>query len=134
MLREACLVLRREIIQIGNIDVFLESVTIASACNKVMRKRFLKTNTIRLNPSDGYPGNVNYSNKAITWLEYREQTDGCTIRQGRNGHDYGPPELPRLSVDGLCAETRNVYEFFRCLYHGHTCLPFRDVTNLEATH
>ena len=43
VLREACCVLRREFIQIGNIDVFLKSVTIASACNKVMRKRFAKT-------------------------------------------------------------------------------------------
>jgi len=42
VLREACRVLRREFIQIANIDVFLESVTIASACNKVIPKRFLK--------------------------------------------------------------------------------------------
>jgi len=34
VLREACRVLRREFIQIGNIDVFLESVTIASACKR----------------------------------------------------------------------------------------------------
>ena len=38
MLREACQILRREYLQIGNIDVFLESITIASACNKVLRK------------------------------------------------------------------------------------------------
>ena len=41
---EACRMLRREFIQIGNIDVFLESVTIPLACNKLMRKRFLKPN------------------------------------------------------------------------------------------
>jgi hypothetical protein len=49
-LREACRVLSREFIQIGTIDVFLESVTIASAYNKRMRKRFLKPNTIGLIP------------------------------------------------------------------------------------
>jgi len=80
VLREACCVLRREFLHIGNIDVFLESVTIASACIKVLRKRFLKPNTIGLIPSGGYTGNVNYSNKAIMWLVYQEQTDGCTIR------------------------------------------------------
>ena len=106
VLREACCVLRREFLHIGNIDVFHEFV-IASACNKVLRKRFLKPNTIGLFPSDGYTGNVHYSNKAIKWLVYREQTDGCTIRHARNGREYRPPELPRLIVDGFCAETLN---------------------------
>jgi len=69
-----------EFIHIGNIDVFLEFVTIASACNKLLRKRFLKHNTIRLIPSGGFTGNMNYSNKALMWLVYREQTDGFTIR------------------------------------------------------
>ena len=116
--------------KIGNIDVFLESVTIASACNKVLRKRSLKPKTIGLIPSGGYTVNVNYSNKAIVWLVYREQTDACTIRYGRNGRKYRPSELPSLSVGGFCAETRIVYEFIVCLFHGHTCLPFRDITNL----
>ena len=106
MLREACRVLMREFMQIGNIDVFFESVIIASACNKVMRTRFVKPNTIGHIPSCGYTGNVNYSNKAIMWLVYREQTDGFTIRHARNGREYRPPELTRLSVDGFCAETR----------------------------
>ena len=53
-----------------NIDEFLESVNIASACNKVMGKRFLKPNTLGLIPSGGYSGNINYSNKTIMWLVY----------------------------------------------------------------
>jgi hypothetical protein len=46
VLRQACEVFRREFKQTGNIDVFLESITIASACNKVLRKRFVQPNTI----------------------------------------------------------------------------------------
>jgi len=42
VLPEACRVLRREFIQIGNIDIFLESVSISPACNKVMGKRLFK--------------------------------------------------------------------------------------------
>ena len=129
-LREACRVLRREFIQIGNIKVFLESVKIALACNKEMRKRILKPNTICLIPTGRYTGNVNYSNKGVMWQVYREENDVCKIRDARNGPEYRLPELPRLSVDGFCAETRTVYEFFGCLYHGHTCLSFRDVTTL----
>ena len=64
--------LRREFIHIGNIDLFLESVTLASACNKVLRKGFLKPKTMGLITSGGYTGNVNYSNKAIMCLVYRE--------------------------------------------------------------
>jgi len=77
VLREAWRVVIQEFIHIGNTDVFLE----ASACNKLMRKQFLKHNTIGIIPTGRYTGNVNYSNKAIMWLVYREQTDGCTIMQ-----------------------------------------------------
>ena len=41
------------------------------------------------------------------------------------------PELPNLSVDGYCHETRKVYEFLGCYRHGHTCLPFRDVSTMN---
>ena len=46
VLRQACLIFRREFIEIGSIEVFLESFTIAFACNKVLRKKFLKPDTI----------------------------------------------------------------------------------------
>jgi len=39
VLRQACRVFRREFMQIGHIDVFVESITIASACNNVLRKQ-----------------------------------------------------------------------------------------------
>ena len=46
LLRQACPVFRREFLQVGSIDVFHESVTIASAFNKVLRKLFVKPDTI----------------------------------------------------------------------------------------
>ena len=113
-----------------NIDVFLESLTIAPVCNKLLHKRFLKPNTIGLIHPGGYTGNVNYSNKDIMWLLYREQIDGCTIRHARKWCEYRPPELPKLSVEGFCVETRTVYEFLVRMFLGHTCLPFRGVTTL----
>ena len=64
------------------------------------------------------------------WLVYGEKTDGCTIMHARNGRKYSSPELSRTRLEGFCAETRTVYKFFGCLFHGHTCLPFRDVTTL----
>jgi len=77
VLRQACRVFRREFIQIGNIEAFLEVITIPSACNKILRKQFLKPDTIGLIPTGGYSGNVNYSKKSLMWLVYREKTDGA---------------------------------------------------------
>src|SRR5215468_416837 len=115
---------------IGNIEVFLESITIASACNKVLRRLFLKPDTIGLIPPGGYTGNVNYSRKAVMWLIYREKLDNCKISHARNGREFRLPEHPHFSVDGYCAETRKVYEFNGCYWHGHTCRRNRDVATL----
>ena len=49
---------------------------------------------------------------------------------GRNGREYRLPELPHISVDGYCPETRTICEFFGRHFYGQTCQPFRDVTNM----
>jgi hypothetical protein len=129
VLPQACQVFTREFIDIGNIEVFIESITIASACNKVIRSRYLKPDTIRLIPAGGYTGNK-LSNKSIMWLVYREQIDGCTKMNGQNGREYRLPELPRLIVDAFCFDTNMDYEFCYCCYNGHTCLPYRDIVTM----
>jgi hypothetical protein len=106
-------------VAIGNIEVFLEAITIASACNKVLRKRFLRPDTIGLLPPGGYSGNVTYSKEAIMWLIYKEQADGCNIRHGRNGPEFRLPDLPHLSVDGYCAETKKCTNFWGVLAWTH---------------
>jgi len=57
VLRQACRMFRREFVLIGNLDVFLVSITIASACNEDLRKRFLHPDTIDLIPNGGYACN-----------------------------------------------------------------------------
>ena len=64
------------------------------------------------------------------WLLHMEQADGCQIQHAGNGREYRPPELPHYSVDGYCAETRTVYAFLGCYYHGSTCQPFRVVKTI----
>jgi len=59
-----------------------------------------------------------------------ERTDGCHIQHAKNGREYRPPELPHYSVDGYCDETRTIYEFLGCYYHGCICRPFREVKTL----
>jgi G:T-mismatch repair DNA endonuclease (very short patch repair protein) len=132
VLRHACQVVRSEIIHIGNIKVFLESISIASACNKVLHKRFQNPDTIGLIPTGRYTSNNKFSKNARMWLVYREKADGCTILHGLNGSGYRLPEFSDLSVDGFCPETKIVYEFYGCFWHGYTCLPFRDVITVAG--
>ena len=87
VLRRACQIFRRDFMEIGNIDVFLEAVTIASACNKWFRKQFLKPGTIDLIPVGGYSCNKNYSKTALMWVLHMEQVDGCRIMHARMGEN-----------------------------------------------
>jgi G:T-mismatch repair DNA endonuclease (very short patch repair protein) len=117
---------------IGNMELFLESITNASACNKLLRKRFMQPDTIGLIPTGAYTCNTKYSKNALIWLLHTQQTDVVKIMHGRNGREYRLPELPRFSVDGYCPETRTIYEFFGCDYNGNTCQPFDDVTTMSG--
>jgi len=66
------------------------------------------------------------------WQLHMEETEGVKKMHGRNGREYKVPELPQCSVDGYCPETRKIYVFFGCYFHGHTCLPFRDVNTTSG--
>jgi hypothetical protein len=100
VLRQACQIFRRHFLDIGNIEVFLEAITIASACNTVFRKRFLTADTIGFIPAGGYTNNTPQSRKALMWLAYREQMDACSIQHGRNGRENRLPAVPHLKADG----------------------------------
>ena len=60
------------------------------------------------------------------WLLHMIEIEGCKIMHARNGREYRLPELPRFSVDVYCPETRTIYEFLGCFFHGYKCQPFRD--------
>ena len=84
VLRQACRDFRHELLKIENIEVFLESLTIASACNEVLWRTFLKPDTIRLIPTGGYTCNIKYSKKVIMLLIHIELTVGEVIKHARN--------------------------------------------------
>ena len=87
VLRQACRVFRRVFLKIGHIDVFVESITIAFACNKFLRKRFLKPDIIGLIPTGGFTCNNRYSKKARMWLLHMEETDVVQKMHCRNGRE-----------------------------------------------
>ena len=125
MLREACQTFRKHFLQIGNVEVFLECMPIAWACNRVFRKKFLQPERIGRIPTGCYTNNKRQSKNAIMWLIDEEQMEGQRIRQG-----IRPSRTAELQVDGFYEETRTVYGFMDCYWHGHDCLPFRDVTTV----
>jgi hypothetical protein len=96
VLQQAYQIFRRNFMEIGNIKVFLEALTITSVCNKVLPKKFLKPETIGLIPPRGYSENNRYSKKALLWLLRMEQTDGSQIRHASNGREYKPPRTVAL--------------------------------------
>jgi len=91
VLIQECLLFRRDYLEVGNVDVFIESCTIASACNKVFRNRFLKLETIGLIHSGGYSCNRNYSKKAMMWILHMEEEGNCKILHARNGREVRLP-------------------------------------------
>ena len=101
--------------------------TIASACNLFWRRKLVPEETIAIEPMNGWRGaNVNQSNIALEWLCYEDsKLGGNGIRHVRNGGEQKvmtPAES--LFVDGYDAETKTVYEFHGCFFHGcPKCFP-----------
>jgi len=87
VLRQACRVFRREFMHIGNIDIFVEAITITSACNKVLRELFPKPDRIGLFLTGRYTANSKYRRKAMMKLLHMEQTDGVRTMHNRNRRD-----------------------------------------------
>ena len=61
-----------------------------------------------------------FSIVAQDWLDWEAHTRGIKIRHEGNNTEkrLGPRMLP---VDGWCSETKQVFEFQGCRYHGHVC-------------
>jgi len=95
------------------VDPFEKSLTIASACNLVYRKLFLKPETIAIIPHNGYRSKDKQSSMAIKWLQWIEHTQSIEIQHAYKGREerIGP-----FKVDGLCGQT--IYEFYGCFWHG----------------
>ena len=54
ILTEACLKFRNLFIKEGNVCSFTEAITLPGTCNKILRRNFLKPETIGLIPKNGY--------------------------------------------------------------------------------
>ena len=68
------------------------------------------------------------SNAANSWLRHIEESQGIKLQTGYNGPEY---RVGMYLVDGYCSDTRTIYEFDGCYYHGCLCLKKQNATAIK---
>ena len=122
ILTSSCLKFRQQLISTANVCPFTEATTIASTCNKVFRRNFIKPDTIGIIPKNGYRWLNQQSKIAIQWLIWTENQKKINILHAAKGQEA---VLHGVKVDGFCAESNEIFEFHGCYYHGCTeCYKF----------
>ena len=104
ILRQGCIVFARLIKEITSVFPFYDKTchTIAGLALKIYRCNFLVKDTIGQIPAQGYGGNINQTEHVL---------HSALSPQGEM-RILGHP------VDGYCEETRTIYQFHGCFYHG----------------
>ncbi|KAG5873123.1 hypothetical protein JTB14_031627 [Gonioctena quinquepunctata] len=119
ILTQSCLRFRELLISETHVCPFMEANTIASACNKVNRRNFLKPNTIGIISKRGYRWRDNQSKITIQWLIWEECQRSIDIQHTVKAQEV---QIAGVKVDGYCEDTNQVFEFEGCYYHGcHHC-------------
>lgn len=120
---KCCMKFRDIFIHETTVDPFEHTITIASACNLVFRKLFLKPNTIGIIPYNGYRSKDIQSVIAIKWLMWISKQNNIRIQHKFNG---GEKKIGPFIVDGM-DDNNTVYEFYGCYWHGcEKCFPRRN--------
>ena len=72
-------------------------------------------NSIAIIPPEGYHNQKNYSIKAVRWIQSEAKTRDIEIKHALNG---GEQRINGHYVDGYHEDSRTVFEFFGCYWHG----------------
>ena len=147
LLKQGCLTFKRLFEDLTGFNPF-EHVTIASACNRDLRRNRMIPNSIASEPVRGsWRNKINQSLPALHWLTWCDHQlrqralqdlspDDLLasaypdhhrqyVQHVRNAGEYKIPGTD-IHVDGYCPYTHTVYEFQGCFWHGcPTCYPNR---------
>ena len=115
ILRRCCMDFRELFHSVTDIDPFEKCLTIASACNLVFRKKFLKEETIAIIPPNGYRPLDKHSVLALKWLSFTSEQNNINIQHARNS---GEKRVGNYRLDGFQEETNTAYEVHGCFWHG----------------
>ena len=96
--------------KVTELDPITRNFTLASVAMEHFRSSVLQENQIGITPIKGYVNNRNKSNLANHWLDWCQKTTNQIITRE---YKIGP-----FFADGYAKETRTVYEFFGCFFHG----------------
>jgi len=120
ILRRGCLELRKQFLEIANIDPFCYT-TIAGVCMAIYRTKYLLEDTIAVLDKEK---NENYSKQSITWLNH---FNNINIYHALNG---GEKIIAGAKVDGYDEKSKTVYQYHGCFWHGCTkCYRDRETIN-----
>ena len=122
ILMEGCLKFRKIVIEqtklnekdVG-VDPFRVAITLASLCNHIYRRNFMAENSIAIIPENGYNPKQNSSKKSLQWLQYIASQENVHIQSMANGAER---RVGCYQLDGFCEQTRTMYEFYGCYWHG----------------
>lgn len=125
LLKTGCEIFKDESIAVTGLNPF-DSVTIATACMKDLKKNHLPENTIASEPIMGWRGGIkSQSTEAKQWLLWEERKLGRQIRSALNEGEFHIRGT-RYHVDGYDAKTMTCYEYQGCFWHGcEHCYPNR---------
>ena len=115
ILRKGCLKFRENFITQYNTDPF-QYITFPSLVNAIYRSVFMPENTIVLVDENQYD---TYSIKSIKWMKYLSNKFNINIKHACNGGEIKIMiQGKQYKVDGFCSETRSIYQFHGCFFHG----------------
>jgi hypothetical protein len=94
----------------------LSYLTLAALCHAIFKRCFLEDKMIAVVPPGGYR-NHSYSKKQIEFLEYMLRTKYPRLKHVLNTAS-GECKLGNLRFDGFDHDSKTVFEFYGCFYHG----------------
>jgi hypothetical protein len=119
ILKDGCMKFRHEFVNSTKLDPFQHAFTIAGACMRVFRHSHLQPNIIGRIPLGGYSASRMHSFKALEWLKWMEHSSDRRIQHAQSpGGEQYLDDVHRWA-DGYHSDSKTVYLFHGCYYHGH---------------
>ena len=98
------------------IDPMRTSVTLPAYCNVLFRRNHMTPDTLGNIPGFGLNPHQNTSIVCQTWLNFLQSLQPEIIQNA--GNEFGEKRWQNYLFDGFCQNTKTIFEFHGCLWHG----------------